>query len=408
MTMFNRKAFVTSYNHFDIRPLVGQTLHDFYVDDFCKTSVEEIVTTVQISEQYRKMLLIGHRGCGKSTILNKVAEELDDQYYVVSFSASEELNMMDVETVDILLVAYLQLLKSVDENWLISLFKEDETFKEFIDLLNKPLKLKTNDIGSELFKTMGFEFKVEKESRAEIRSQLHGQTKKLLENICKVCKKVEQQQNKTILIIIDTLDKLKTEFAEKIFFENQFLLTLPEVKIIYTFPLDTYYSTGYISDGDRYEELLIPLVNLKNREGNKITANMTALSKLIDCRIDFNLVKPEAWDYLITMSGGLLRDLVKYMRAACKLAILEKKEVIDLEIAQQVVSKYINDYYRVFDMAEHQLEIEELATTKGKKGNKKLVYFLQYLFALEYRQDKQLWYDIHPCLKEALKRGSHD
>ncbi len=41
---------------------------------------------------------------------------------------------------------------------------------------------------------------------------------------------------------------------------------------------------------------------------------------------------------------------------------------------------------------------------KEKHGNEKLVYFLRHLFVLEYRQGKQLWYDTHPCLKEALTK----
>ena len=32
---------------------------------------------------YRKILIIGHIGCGKSTILNKVAEELKDMTIIV-------------------------------------------------------------------------------------------------------------------------------------------------------------------------------------------------------------------------------------------------------------------------------------------------------------------------------------
>ena len=82
------------------------------------------------------------------------------------------------------------------------------------------------------------------------------------------------------------------------------------------------------------------MVNLKNKEGQKITNSTDSLWKLINRRIESNLVKLEAGNYLIDNSGGLLRDLVKFMQDACKLAIVEDKEVIDLEIAKQVVSKY--------------------------------------------------------------------
>ena len=74
--MSNREAFIKSYNHFDGCPLIGQTLRgDFYIDDFCKTSVKEIVTTVEISAAISKC---ADGYCCAVTILSKLAEELSD------------------------------------------------------------------------------------------------------------------------------------------------------------------------------------------------------------------------------------------------------------------------------------------------------------------------------------------
>jgi len=103
MAAKNDDAFVKAYNNFQSQPLRGDKLKTFYIEDFTKKCVNEIITTIRITERFKKMLVIGHRGCGKSTILNKVAEELKNDYHVVSFSAAENINMMDVETVDIVL-----------------------------------------------------------------------------------------------------------------------------------------------------------------------------------------------------------------------------------------------------------------------------------------------------------------
>jgi ABC-type uncharacterized transport system ATPase component len=71
------------------------------------------------------MLVIGHRGCGKSTILNKVAEELINDFHIVSFSAADTLNMNDVETIDILISIYLQVLDSMSKSKInVPLLKE--------------------------------------------------------------------------------------------------------------------------------------------------------------------------------------------------------------------------------------------------------------------------------------------
>ncbi|MCP5107230.1 MAG: hypothetical protein GY950_27835, partial [bacterium] len=84
----NYDAFVEAYNNFDSRPLEGESMKKFYVDDFTRDITNSIIKTVQITEKFRKILIIGHTGCGKSTILNKVAEELEDKYHVVTFSVA--------------------------------------------------------------------------------------------------------------------------------------------------------------------------------------------------------------------------------------------------------------------------------------------------------------------------------
>jgi signal recognition particle GTPase len=111
----NYDDFVKAYNNFDSRPLAGESMRKFYVDDFTKDITHSIIKTIQITERFRKILIIGHTGCGKSTILNKVAEELKDQYHVVAFSVADKLNLMDIETIDILTTIYLQLICSLKD-----------------------------------------------------------------------------------------------------------------------------------------------------------------------------------------------------------------------------------------------------------------------------------------------------
>lgn len=52
-----KEAFKNAYNNFDSRPLAGETLRRFYIDDFTKDAVESIKTTIEISEKFRKMLV---------------------------------------------------------------------------------------------------------------------------------------------------------------------------------------------------------------------------------------------------------------------------------------------------------------------------------------------------------------
>ena len=376
------------------------------------------------------MLVIGHRGCGKSTIINKVAEELSDDFHIVSFSAGETLNRNDVEAIDILISIYLQLINSMNEG------KINVPIQRFEDIMRSvKSKLKLTETGLNLWRTLSFKIKVENESRATLRKEFINQVE-ILDNGISDCiagiYKHYQDQNtswedkneswdnenlapgKDVLIIIDDLDKLDTKFAEKVFFQDSHLLTMPKAKIIYTFPLETYYCPSFRKHQDRYKTEYIPLVVIDQDKHGDIGINQ--LKRLILKRIDQQYITEEALKEMIIASGGLLRDLIKFMQDACAEALIIAEEmidkqghindskVIDKEVAEVVTNETVNDYYRLFDFPNYADEVQKIASDLQKQEleNEKLIYLLQNLFILEYRLKRKLWYDAHPCLKRVL------
>jgi predicted ATP-binding protein involved in virulence len=402
----NYDAFVKAYNNFDSRPLAGESMRKFYVDDFTKDITHSIIKTVQITEKYRKILIIGHTGCGKSTILNKVAEELKDQYHVVAFSVANELNMMDIETIDILTTIYLQLIYSLKE-------KEEEKALERIlkSLENLAEKItgnsKIQEMGLALLKSISFKIKVDPESREAIRGTFRKQVETIQENISTVCKEIRKKTKKDILIIIDDLDKLKDEdLTEKIFLKEAHMLTVPEARVILTFPLATYYSSVFVHVTDKFSHQFIPLVNLYGMDNDYRESSFELLKKLVLKRIDKELISGEALQSLIDHSGGLLRDLIQFMQDACKIVSDKNLAIIDNEIAQTVIQYKTNEYGRLFDFPRYENEVRKIIDTHNKSAieNTTLVYLLRYLLILEYgRPGEQSWYDAHPCLKRLLR-----
>ena len=322
------EALEIAYNNFDSRPLAGETLKKFYIDDFTKNEVKSIKKTVKISEKFCKLLVIGHRGCGKSTIINKVAEELSDDFHIVSFSAGETLNMNDVETIDILISIYLQLINSMNES------KINVPIQRFDDIMKSVKnKLKLTETGINLWRTLSFKIKVENESRATLREEFRNQVE-ILDNGISDCisgiykhyqdkntsweDKNESWENKNlppgkdVLIIIDDLDKLDAKFAEKVFFKDSHLLTMSRAKIIYTFPLETYYCPSFRKHKDRYKTQYISLVVVDQYKNDDI--GIKQLERLILKRIDQQYITEEALKKIILASGGLLRDLIQFMQ----------------------------------------------------------------------------------------------
>jgi len=402
------KAFVKAYNNFDYRPLKGKSMRKFYVDDFTKDTTDSIVKTVQISERFRKILIIGHRGCGKSTILNKVAEDLQHKYHIVSFSVTEELNIMDVEAIDILMVIYLQLINSIK----VSEIKNNQSWDKriltpFEKLIPQNLKIKEAEAGGSLLKSISFKIKVEPESRDAIRKGFKKLLEKLQQNISAVCKEINELMKKDVLIIIDDLDKLQDEEAcEKIFFKETHLLAMPEAKIIFTFPLFAYYSPAFRHISDQFTNKFIQLVNLHDIDGNYQEASMEILKKLVLKRIDEKHVSDEAMQYLIDKSGGLLRDTIHFMQDACKIVIDKEASEIDSETVQKVVQDKINEYNRIFDFPGYKDKATQIIKTKNKESiaNEDVIYLLRYLFVMEYGSaGNKSWYDAHPCLKASFE-----
>ncbi|MGK7874097.1 MAG: P-loop NTPase fold protein [Xenococcaceae cyanobacterium] len=399
------EALTNAYNNFDSRPLSGETLRRFYIDDFTKDAVNSIRTTVLISERFRKMLVIGHRGCGKSTILNKVAEELKKDFHIVSFSAAETLSMNDVETIDILISIYMQLLNSMnDRNIDVPFRKFNETMKSVKD------KLKLTEVNINLLKTLSFKIKVEDESRYALREEFRNRIDTLNNSISDCISGIERhyknkspnEKGKDVLIIIDDLDKLEPECAEEIFFKNSRLLIMPKAKIIYTFPLETYYCESFNTFKDCYEDQFISLVVIEKEKNGDI--GIKQLEKLVLQRISQQYITEEALKQMILFSGGLLRDLIKFMQDACKEAIVNDSTIIDKDLAEQVINKTANHYKRLFDFPNYREDVSKISidSQRDKVENKDLIYLLKYLFVLEYRFKDELWYDVHPCLKKVI------
>ena len=133
---------------------------------------------------------------------------------------------------------------------------------------------------------------------------------------------------------------------------------------------------------------------------------MKVVTKIIHKRINKNLIDDDALALLIEKSGGLVRDLIQFMQDACAIAIEAEKQTIDLEAAEQVFIDHANNYYRLFNFPKYEkiVAVIQKSNSKVATENPDLIHLLRHLFVLEYRDNGHLWYDLHPCLQEALTR----
>lgn len=353
-----------------------------------------------MTDRFRKILIVGQRGCGKSTILHKVAERLRETYHIVFYEEETERHLnvreLDVEPVDVLLAIYLQVLESARE-----LPKTKNLYDKLVAGPFKSLMafLTNVEITTEI---ISFKLRSEKESREAIRAGLHKQMKQLQENLATACQEIQTVTKKEVLVIFDGLDKLSKEVATQVFFKDSQTLIDPRVKIVYAFPLHAYYHNDFATLASCEIEY-IPSIAFSTKDGVEIEESKESLRKVVLKRIDASLLEMEALDYLIQMSGGVLRHLTQLMQKSCFLA--KREEKITRAIAEQAVDNFMWDFNRLFDFPLYMQNVIMIAQTKQRDtvSNDALTYLLHYLFVLEYRHGMR-WYNLHPVLHQLLQK----
>ncbi|MBN1323718.1 MAG: hypothetical protein JW986_06940, partial [Methanotrichaceae archaeon] len=102
------------YDIFDPQEaLKGEKLNEYYVKR--ESPIDRIGNALRKSKKPLKYLLVGSRGNGKSTELNRLAVSLEGDLLVVPFSIKEKLNLYDVEYTDILLVIAAEIFKTAHD-----------------------------------------------------------------------------------------------------------------------------------------------------------------------------------------------------------------------------------------------------------------------------------------------------
>lgn len=99
-------------------PLNGENYTEFYVDTSKERSVmnasKSIVNCFNIDiNPYMKILFMGHKGCGKSTEIKNISEQLKDKYSIVNFSIADEVELQGIEYIDVVFIVMEQLLEYV-------------------------------------------------------------------------------------------------------------------------------------------------------------------------------------------------------------------------------------------------------------------------------------------------------
>lgn len=304
-----------------------------------------------LDNENTRLLFYGHRGCGKSTELNKFIKENHDQFLIVNFSVHQEMSPVAVRAEDLILVIAERVLSAANDAGILINDEKLDKVRYFFSEITQTDKnandstieagagIKTDD--SFFGKILGLFVQL----KAEIKYNVHGEETRVSKlrkrpadllaytNILLEAVKNKLPANKRLLVIIEDLDKLDIKMAREIFVNNVSLLTGISASIIYTIPVFLFHSSDLGSFRHSFDDAIpLPMIKTWEPPSTKADAGFEKVKEIVLKRVDEKLIEKAALDYLIENTGGVLRHVFEVLQTTVFMADIEapiKKEHIE-------------------------------------------------------------------------------
>ena len=257
---------------------------------------DEIKRRIVLQDRMDKstcQLFTGHIGSGKSTELRNLQYSLEqDNFHVVYFESTQDLDMADVDVTDILLAIARQVSENLEE---IGIILKPEYFRRLFEEISAILQTPMELTGGEFSLPMSlgkliFQTKESPTLRSKLRQVLEPRTSQILkalnqEVLKKATEQLEKKGKAGLVVIVDNLDRVdnrpmasgRTQ-PEYLFIDRGEQLRKLNCHLVYTIPLDLTLSresgtlTGRFGGG--IAPKILPMVQIKLRDGkNFIKAN---------------------------------------------------------------------------------------------------------------------------------------
>ena len=381
----------------------------FYMEREGKPLNRLIRALLRTHRQPPKYFFSGHRGCGKSTELNRLAadEEIRQKFFVVKYSVKEVCDVENLNYVDVLFSVGAQLfLQYVDSGRELrpELMGDIEAWKSsIVERVSEEERSFGASIGGGIqgfFFSMLAKISAEDTTRKIIREVIEPRLSELIEKINLIVADIEGREGKSVLVIIDDLDKPKLEQATEIFYNNHTAITQPVCHIIYTVPISMFFAQEFIAIRDRKFSLPNIKLHAKNDRTSRHEPGYNLLKTFIFKRMKEDLIEPDAVDLAIKMGAGVFRETALIIQIAADSTIERGRDRITRDDVERAERERRSDFKRILQTEDYDI-LEEIYKNNDIRGIDKIGHLLHNLSVLEYENDEN-WCDIHPTLENVL------
>ena len=359
-------------------------------------------------------LFCGHRGCGKSTELRRVRNDLHSPtlYYVVFADAAQELDVNNLRYQDILLHLASKLVEQLNrddigiervhlrriEDWFTQRVERQEETSQFALEIKAGAGVETGlPFIGKVFARISDTFKTNSTYKTELRRTLQNYFTDFADAFNHLIEAAEDAvraagMGRRILFVIDGTDLLRDEDARAFFIADVHQLQQVRGLFIYCAPIHLVYEGTSIEQSfDRIFNL--PMIKVANADGSRNEIGFNAMREMLYRRAAPNLFDDGVVDDLIEQSGGHPRDFLRLLRSAFMFA---ERNRFDRDSVRRAVRDQANVFRRFLDTEDYQILATIDSNPEKLTHSDRTRYLLYNLALLEYND---FFWRSHPVIR---------
>lgn len=417
-------------NAFSPEPLKESQMAQFYCDktmeyrmsDKYSSPIQDICEACQMPMDRNAFLLLGHKGCGKSTELNNMSAELyKNGYKIKTIQCSMDLDLFNIMYSDLFILIGdalfeiaeeinckidKKLLNNIKKFWSDDITKVSTMTELAATSIETESSAKTPDFLSGLihiFAKIKTDLKFNEETRTEYRTKIRTRSSEWIQMLEQLATLItEQLDGKQPIIIFEDLDKLNPEDAWNVFYNYAAILSGLSFPIIYTFPIGLSYDPRFSALEGYFIPKTLPMIKIQTIDGQKYIEGINIIKEIVKKRAKLELFEKDVLDSLIQYTGGSLRDLFYTINVAAKRAERRKSSTISEEDAQKALEELKTSLTRRIEKSDYKFLSNIYTGNKEVIEDKQmLLKFLQASVVLEYNGKR--WHNVHPLVIRFLK-----
>ncbi len=416
-------------NAFSPAPLQVEQMAEFYCGDTMEfrtsdphySPIEDIFDICCNSGECSSCLLLGHRGCGKSTELNRMTERLaGDGYYAKTVKCGMDLDLFNIVYSDLFILMGEALLEIAEELECELEEKTLERIKNFwgegtetmisqeagTAFVESGVSVETKSILAgilNIFTNIKTDLKFNEEIRKEYRKKISIRSSEWIGILGNVAEAITRKtEGKRPIVIFEDLDKLNPEDAWKVFYNYAAILSGMTFPVIYTFPISLSYDARFSAIENYFVTKTLPMIKIETIESQRFQEGIDVICEIVKKRARLELFEGGVLETLIQYTGGSLRDLFRVINTSAKRAERRNSESISMEDAEYALEEVKSSLTRRIEEKEYRFLLNIYHKNKERIEDKEmLLKMLQASVVLEYNGKR--WHNVHPLVVKFFK-----